>query len=97
MTCIYILEYPFLNPQTVGFCNEIDIKNKINANCRQGSTQDSNIAAPYVNNSNVSNIVVTESSIQVDATFIDLNLQPAKRLRAEEISSEIVIDDDEFL
>jgi hypothetical protein len=33
----------------------------------------------------------------VNATFIDNNLQPTKRIKTEEIESEIVIDDDEFL
>ncbi|KAI8068155.1 lariat debranching enzyme, C-terminal domain-containing protein [Gilbertella persicaria] len=28
-------QYPFLNPQTVEFCKEIDIENKINNDCRQ--------------------------------------------------------------
>lgn len=65
--------------------------NKINANCREGPTS----ITPY--DTPVSNVGVTETSIQVNATFIDSNLQPTKRIKTEEISSEIVIDDDEFL
>jgi hypothetical protein len=38
-----------------------------------------------------------KSKIQVEATFIDANLQPTKRSKIEEIQSEIVIDEDEFL
>lgn len=71
------------------FCNEIDIENKINVNCRQGPAPDT----VSVN----SEFVSTDTDIQVDATFINPNLQPIKRLRTEAIASEIVIDEDEFL
>ena len=33
----------------------------------------------------------------VEATFIDENLQPTKRVKTDAVSSEILIDDDEFL
>ncbi|KAG2205992.1 hypothetical protein INT47_005310, partial [Mucor saturninus] len=81
---------PFLNPQTVTFCEEIDMPNKINVNCPEGPSNITPYDAP------INDVVVTENSIQVEATFIDSNLQPTKRLRTEEISSEILIDD-EFL
>lgn len=66
------------------------MSNKINVNCPEGPIDRTSYDAP------VSQTVVTETSIQVEATFIDSNLQPTKRLRTEELSSEIVIDD-EFL
>jgi hypothetical protein len=44
------------------------------------------------------NVQVNPNRIQVDATFIDANLQPTKRLKTQdEIESVIVINDDEFL
>lgn len=93
-----ILEFPFLNPQTVQFCNEIDVENKINVNCRQRLTEEE-LSNSYVNlNANATEYIPRESRVQqVEATFVDENLQPTKRIKTDEISSEIVIDEDEFL
>jgi hypothetical protein len=44
------------------------------------------------------NVQVNSNRVQIDATFINTNLQPTKRLKTQnEIQSEIVINDDEFL
>ncbi|KAI8637763.1 lariat debranching enzyme, C-terminal domain-containing protein [Parasitella parasitica] len=93
-----IIDYqrPFLNPQTVQFCREIDIDNKINTNCRQRVEQHPQLPV----NSAANDFIPSTGSnggILLDATFVDSNLQPTKRIRTEEIESEIVIDDDEFL
>lgn len=89
-------ERPFLNPQTAQFCKEIDIDNKINANCRQRVEEHQQ--QPLLNYNATEFVPGTGSNaIQVNATFIDNNLQPTKRIKTEEIESEIVIDDDEFL
>lgn len=90
-------QHPFLNPQTVQFCNEIDIENKINVNCRQKLTE-KELQPSTHDNANTTELIPREfKSQQVEATLLDDNLQPTKRVKVEQISSEIVIDDDEFL
>lgn len=86
-----------MNPQTVQFCNEIDIENKINANCRQKLTEEE--LQPSTNfNANATEFIPRDfKPQQVEATLLDENLQPSKRIKVEQLSSEIVIDDDEFL
>lgn len=86
-----------MNPQTVQFCNEIDIENKINVNCRQKLTEEE-LQPPTHVNANATELIPREfKPQQVEATLLDENLQPTKRVKVEQISSEIVIDDDEFL
>ncbi|KAL7319574.1 lariat debranching enzyme, variant 2 [Mucor circinelloides] len=88
---------PFLNPQTVQFCKEIDIDNKINANCRQ-KVETHQQPTPLNHNAREFEPGTGSNAVQVNATFIDSNLQPTKRVKTEEIiESEIVIDEDEFL
>lgn len=100
---ISVSERPFLNPQTVQFCKEIDIENKINVGCRERiideptTTFNCNTTG-FVPGTGSNNVQINPSRVQVDATFIDTNLQPTKRFKTEdEIQSEIVIDDEEFL
>lgn len=78
------------------FCKEIDIDNKINPSCRQ-KAEEQQQPAPL--NHNASEFVpgTGSNAIQVSATFINSDLQPTKRMKTEEIESEIVIDEDEFL
>ncbi|KAI9483465.1 MAG: lariat debranching enzyme, C-terminal domain-containing protein [Benjaminiella poitrasii] len=74
-------QFPYLNPQTVQFCQEIDIENKVNVNCPQKpNSEQSTIASGADMNDNVTN-----------------DNQPSKRVKiGEDSHSEIVIDD-EFL
>lgn len=97
MCSLYYSEYPFLNPQTTLFCKEIDIENKINVNVPKRPNHDSAVDSLNYDATEFVPKKGTPSSVQVEATFIDGNLQPTKRLKTEEIQSEIVIDEDEFL
>lgn len=79
------------------FCKEIDIDNKINANCRQ-KVETHQQPTPLNHNAREFEPGTGSNAVQVNATFIDSNLQPTKRVKTEEIiESEIVIDEDEFL